>query len=90
VPDGSNYTQVWMKLFQLPNTIKAVRISQMILIVCKFKWSIVNYPNWNEAVWSSPKVNKALRSYPNLNEDIEDVPLGPGLYETIAIWPELI
>jgi len=30
-------------------------------------------------------VNKALRSYPNLNEDIEDVPLGPGLYETIAI-----
>jgi len=59
-PDGSNCTQVWMKLFQLPNMIEAVGIfpnvsncMQNSMKHCILRWL-------NEAVWSSPKVNKAV------------------------------
>jgi len=39
--------------------------------------AVVYYSNWNEAVWSYPKLN-------------EDVPLGPKLNAVIVVCPELI
>jgi len=39
---------------------------------------VVYHSNWNEAVWS----------YPKLNEDV--LPLGPKLNEAIVVCPELI
>jgi len=63
--------------FNYPNMIKAVGICPNVSKCMQMHEVVVHYSNWNEAVWSSLKLNK-------------DVPLGPNLNGAIAVWPELI
>jgi len=52
-PDGSNCTQVWIKLFQLPKyDCCCWNLPQRLKLYVNLNKDPVYYPDWNEAVWS--------------------------------------